>query len=190
MIRSLSIAAFTLVPTSIMLPTSKAAAQEFTAVQTFVRVCYSQVPRLQGIRNMATQLGWVPLAGDALAHFAEDTDADITEGWDVELDEQSYKLNLVQGPLTKAQKEEFPNLSDARVTTCTLTLVDADSDKAIADEMQELAGKPPETKDVEEGAHKVTTWAGGNDAVKVFLKNKALKAEKGGALSVTLIANP
>ncbi len=190
MFRPLSIVALALVPASIMLPTSKAAAQEFSAVQTFVRVCYSQVPRLQGIRNMATQLGWVPLAGVALAPFAEGTDADIIEGWDVELDEQSYKLSLIQGPLTKSQKDEFPDLTDARVTTCTLTLLHVEDGKAIADEMQELAGKPPETKDVEEGAHKVTTWAGGNDAVKVFLKNKALKAEEGGALSVTLIANP
>ena len=190
MIRPLLIVALVSVPASIMLPTSKAAAQEFSAVQTFVRVCYSQVPRLQGIRNMATQLGWVPLAGAALASFAEDTDADIFEGWDVEIDEQSYKLSLIQGPLTKSQKGEFPDLADARVTTCTLTLLHVEDSKAIADEMQELAGKPPETKDVEDGAHKVTTWAGGNDAVKVFLKNKALKAEKGGALSVTLIANP
>jgi len=185
-----SIAAFALASGSLILPTTKVVAQEFSAVQTFVRVCYSQVPRLQGIRNMATQLGWVPLAGEALEPFAKGSGADIVEAWDVEIEGRSYRLGLVQGPLTAALKEDFPTLADARVTICTLTLDSVESNDVVADEMQELVGKPPASKDVEDGAHRVTTWTGGNDTVKVFLVNKALETEQGGALSVTLIAKP
>jgi len=188
--RLFSLAALGLAASFSMASPTKSVAQEISAVQTFVRICYSQVPKLQGIRNMATQLGWVPLDAEAVRPFSEGTEADIAEAWDVELGERSYRLGLVQGPLTAEMKDEFPALAAARVTTCTLILDDTEASVSVANEMQELVGKPPESKDVKTDGHLVTTWSGGSDTVKVFLINKALESQNGGALSVTLIVEP
>ncbi|MEO0793277.1 MAG: hypothetical protein AAFY27_12135, partial [Pseudomonadota bacterium] len=53
--------------------------------------------------------------------------------------------------------------------------------------MQTLARKEPVSKDVDEGFLKTTTWAGGNDKLKVFLVAKVGRHGTGGVLSVTVL---
>ena len=53
--------------------------------------------------------------------------------------------------------------------------------------MQALAGKAPHPKMWMQISFLTTSWAGGNQDVKVFLVNKANKVGQGGVLNVTLI---
>lgn len=160
---------------------------EISSVEAFQRICYSQVPAMQGIRNMAAQLGWRVLSNADLAPFAEDFKVDKLEGWDVQLGERFFRLGLVQGPVVPAMQETFPEFANGVTTSCTLVLDDHEPTAKVTAEMQALAGKAPTSKDVDEDFFLTTSWAGGNADVKVFLVNKANKVGQGGVLNVTLI---
>lgn len=160
---------------------------EISAVEAFQRICYRQVPALQGIRNMAAQLGWRILNNDDLEPFAEGYQVSKLEGWDVQLGERFFRLGLVQGPVSPEMQKTFPDLADGVTTSCTLVLDDHEPTAKVAAEMQALAGKAPTSKDVDADFFLTTSWAGGNQDVKVFLVNKANKVGQGGVLNVTLI---
>ena len=53
--------------------------------------------------------------------------------------------------------------------------------------MQTLASREPISADVPEGALNTTTWAGGNEALKVFLFAKVNHTAGGGLLHVTIL---
>jgi hypothetical protein len=165
-----------------------AAEARISAVEAFARICYSQVPKLQGIRNMAAQLGWLPLPSEDVAPFGEGLEAEVLEGWDVQLGDRFFRLGLVQGPVTEAMKARFPELADGLTTSCTLVLDDLEANASVAADMQDLAGKPPASEGIDDGYLVATSWAGGNDALKVFLVNKANKIGDGGVLNVTIVS--
>lgn len=160
---------------------------EISSVEAFQRICYTQVPAMQGIRNMAAQLGWRVLNNDDLEPFAEDYKVDKLEGWDVQLGERFFRLGLVQGPVSPAMQSTFPDFAKGTTTSCTLVLDDLEANDNVAAEMQALAGKAPTSKDIDEDFFLTTSWAGGNADVKVFLVNKSNKVGQGGVLNVTLI---
>ena len=158
------------------------------AVFAFNRICYAQVPALQGIRNMATQLGWKPLSAAQLEPFGDRDALSSLEGWDVQLGVEFYRLGLAQGPVSAATAAQFPEFAAGVSTSCSLVLGDEQDPALVAADMQQLAGKPPVSTDVDEGSVLTTTWAGGNDDFKVFLFNKASKSGEGSVLNVTLIS--
>lgn len=157
------------------------------AVFAFNRICYAQVPEVQGIRNMAMQLGWRPLADEELSPFTR-IEGGSLEGWDVQLGVEFYRLGLSQGPVPADLAETFPAFADGLATSCSLVLGDEQNPDVVADGMQDLAGKDPVSTAIDEGPVLTTTWAGGNDLLKVFLFNKVSKAGDGGILNVTLIS--
>ena len=81
---------------------------EANSVFVFNRVCYGQVPKLQGIRNMAAQLGWSPLDDKDLTQFSPDEKAEVVLGWDAPIGERAFRVAVTQGAISDALIER-PN---------------------------------------------------------------------------------
>lgn len=163
------------------------ASEQIDTVYTFNQICYTKVPNLDAIRDMALKLAWKPLDNDDLLAFGDKDKLDVLEGWDVQVGEKFYRLGITQSGLPESAKETFPDLADGLTTSCSMVLDGSDANADIAINMQTLANKKPASSGVEEGDLETTTWAGGNDDLKVFLFNKATKLGDGGVLAVTVI---
>ena len=57
-------------------------ANDVNAVFVFNRVCYGQMPNIDGIRTMSDELGWSPLATEELAQLSPASKSDKVFGWD------------------------------------------------------------------------------------------------------------
>ena len=156
-------------------------------VFVFNRICYAQVPNIDAIRNMALKLAWRQMGGEDLQRFTSVEKPDVLEGWDAQVGERIYRVGIVQSGLTDAMKETFPALASGKATSCTMVLDEEHDAAALSKNMQTLAGKEPASRDVPEGSLRTTTWAGGNDDLKVFLISKAEESGKGGLLNVTIL---
>lgn len=164
------------------------AVDEADPVFVFNKVCYSQVPSIGAIRDMATRLAWQALEQSDLKPFSPDPDPEVLEGWDVQVGKKFFRLGLVRTRLSDSFQQNFPDFADGSATSCTLVL-DGGSDAAtVSQGMQKLAGKEPASKDVPDGEFRTTTWAGGNENYKVFLISKAAAAGETGLLNVTILA--
>lgn len=164
-----------------------AAQEEIGAVFAFNRICYGQVPSTQGIRNMATQLGWQPLAGDELEPFRTGGAIDMIAGWDAQIGERVFRVGLTQGPIGGALLETFPDFADGQATSCTMVLDGLDPADTLYADTLALAGKEPASKDAASGGLLTTTWAGGNADVKVFLVLKTDMQRAGNLLNVVVL---
>ncbi len=162
-------------------------AAETDPVHVFNEVCYSKVPVIDAIRDMATRLAWNPISGDDLKRFSPQKNPGLLEGWDMQVGERLFRLGVVQSPPVDGMARSFPGFADGTATSCTLILDGQDDPAALAVRMQTLAGKDPASRNVSEGELKTTTWAGGNDNFKVFLFSKIDEAG-GGLLNVTILA--
>lgn len=165
---------------------STADAEEISSVLAFNRICYSRVPDVQSIGDMATRFAWRKLDKDDLEAFDTGEKLDVLNGWDALIGERVYRVGISQGPITDSQLEIFPDFEGGLTTSCTFVLDGFDKPGVVATDMQTLAGKEPVSKDVPEGDLKTTTWAGGIEDVKVFLVSKS-GGENGGLLNVTLL---
>ncbi len=165
----------------------QAAGEDTDPVFVFNRVCYAQVPKLDRIRDMARQLAWRSIASDELKKFTTIKKPDVLEGWDAQVGERVFRVAIVQSSLNDKMKKTFPGLGDGKATSCMLVLDELNDAKTFGAHMQTLAAKAPVSKDVPEGHLLTTTWAGGNDNLKVFLFSKANKDGRGGLLNVTVL---
>ena len=156
-------------------------------VFVFNRVCYSQVPNVQAIENLATQLAWRLLAKDLLQDFDPEKRAETLLGWQAQVGERLFQIGVTQGPVPAKMRESFPKFANGKATSCSMVLDDQQPASEFLPNMQRLAGKEPIASDVEEGRLRTTTWAGGNDEVKVFLFAKAPPTGNGGLLNVTVL---
>ena len=163
------------------------AGEDTDPVFVFNRICYSQVPNLDGIRNMARKLAWRAIKGEDLKQFTTIKDPSTLEGWDAQVGERLFRVAIVQSPMTQKMKETFPGLGNGNATSCMLVLDEQNDTQVFTKNMQTLAGKEPASKDVVEGDLLTTTWAGGNADVKVFLISKANNDGRGGLLNVTML---
>lgn len=164
-----------------------AAGEDTDPVFVFNRICYSQVPGLDGIRKMAQKLAWRAIKGEDLKQFTTIKTPTVLEGWDAQVGERLFRVAIVQSPMTAKMKGSFPGLGNGKATSCMLILDEQNETKSFTANMQALAGKEPASKDVPEGDLLTTTWAGGNADVKVFLISKANNDGRGGLLNVTML---
>ena len=67
---------------------------EADPVFVFNKVCYSQVPSIGAIRDMATRLAWQALEKTDLKPFSPDPDPEVLEGWDVQVGKKFFRLGL------------------------------------------------------------------------------------------------
>ncbi len=156
-------------------------------VFVFNRICYAQVPNLEAIRNMALKLAWRSMPKEDLEEFKSYENPTALQGWDVQVGERLFRVGITQAPLSGSLKKSFPEFSGGTATSCSLVLDDQQEAVVFMPNMQTLAAKEPVSKDVPEGLLRTTTWAGGNDDLKVFLFAKAPPTGKGGLLNVTVI---
>jgi hypothetical protein len=156
-------------------------------VYVFNRICYAQVPDLDSIRNMARKLAWRPIPDEDLEPFKSYKNPTALQGWDVQVGERLFRVGIIQAGLSDKMKESFPTLADGKATSCSIVLDDQQSSDLFLPNMQKLAGKQPISRDVPEGMLRTTTWAGGNEDMKVFLFAKAPPTGKGGLLNVTIL---
>lgn len=156
-------------------------------VYVFNRICYAQVPNLDAIENMALKLAWKSITEEELKEFRSYENPKVLRGWDVQVGERLFRVGITQAGLTDKMKESFPALASGTATSCSMVLDDQQDAAEFLPNMQTLAGKQPISSDVPEGLLRTTTWAGGNDDVKVFLFAKAPPTGKGGLLNVTIL---
>lgn len=164
------------------------ASDEADPVFVFNRICYAQVPDVEAIRGMARKLAWRPMGGEDLQRFTSIETPDVLEGWDAQVGERIYRIGLVQSAPAPSMTEAFPEFASGTATSCTMVMDEEHDASTFTANMQTLAGKKPASKDVPEGDLRTTTWAGGNDQLKVFLFSKASATGKGGLLNVTVLA--
>ncbi|MEM1318029.1 MAG: hypothetical protein AAGF29_07180 [Pseudomonadota bacterium] len=156
-------------------------------VFVFNRICYSQVPSVKAISDMALKLAWKPLPRTEAEEFRSYPDTTTLEAWDVQVGERLFRVGLTQGTPPPSLAERFPGFAGGTATSCTMVLDDQQDAAEFMPNMQTLAGKRPASRDVKEGLLLTTTWAGGNDDIKVFLFGKHPPTGKGGLLNVTIL---
>jgi len=166
---------------------SAKAEEQIDTVYTFNEICYTKVPSIEAIRDMALKLAWKPLDNEALSAFGDKDELSVLDGWDVQVGEKFYRVGISQGPVAEEAKETFSGFDNGVTTSCSMVLDGSDPKAQIATNMQTLAQKQPASTGVDEGDLETTTWAGGNEDIKVFLFNKATKIADGGVLAVTVI---
>ncbi len=161
---------------------------EADPVFVFNKVCYSKVPSIAAIRDMATRLAWQALDKSDLKLFSPDRNPEVLEGWDVQVGKKFFRLGLVRTTVSDRFRQTFPDFADGAATSCTLVLDGGSNAVKVSEGMQKLAGKEPASRDVPDGEFRTTTWAGGNENYKVFLISKAAAAGETGLLNVTILA--
>ncbi len=161
---------------------------EADPVFAFNKVCYSKVPSIAAIRDMATRLAWQALDKSDLRLFSPDQDPEVLEGWDVQVGKKFFRLGLVRTTVSDRFRQTFPDFADGAATSCTLVLDGGSNAVKVSEGMQKLADKEPASRDVPDGEFRTTTWAGGNENYKVFLISKAAAAGETGLLNVTILA--
>jgi len=161
---------------------------EADPVFVFNKVCYSQVPSIGAISDMATRLAWQALEKSDLKPFSPDPNPEVLQGWDVQVGKKFFRLGVVRTAVSDNFKQTFPDFADGTATSCTLVLDGGNDAAKVSEGMQKLAGKDPASKDVPDGEFRTTTWAGGNENYKVFLISKAAAAGETGLLNVTILA--
>ena len=168
---------------------STSAAQEAATDPVFVfnKTCYAQVPNVHAIQNMARELAWRESGGEDLKKFTTVADPEVLMGWDAQVGEQIYRVGVVQSTPPKSLAEAFPGFANGKATSCTIVVDDKQDGAQMVANMGKLAGKDPVSKDVAEGPLLTTTWAGGNDDLKVFLFAKTPENRKGGLMAVTVL---
>jgi len=157
------------------------------AVFVFNRVCYGQMPHIDGIITMSTKLGWSPLDTEVLEQLSPASKSDKVVGWDTPIGKRAFRVTLVQGAIPPALIETFPDFKTGQSTSCTLVLDGRDKGEVLLEQLGKLAGKEPAKKEVFKDGLYTTTWAGGNADVKVFLIAKTDKMKLGTLINVVML---
>ena len=157
-------------------------------VRLFNEICYSKVPSVQAIQDMAAQLAWLPIGGEDLKQFTTLENPEKLLGWDVRFSERLFRLGVVQSALDERADEQFPGFSGGQATTCMLILDGQDDGDWVIERMSVLARKEPTSRAVKAEGLPTTIWSGGNDDLKVFLVLKTNDENQASLMSVTLLA--
>lgn len=161
---------------------------ETDPVYLFNEICYTQVPDVAKIQDMAKRFAWGPMGGEDLQRFTTIKTPSLLEGWDIRLSERIYRLGIVQSEPSDSFIETFPEMADGTATSCTMVLDGRDDAQVILERLNAMIGKEPSTKDVAEARLLTTTWSGGNDTVKVFVFLKTDALQRANVMNVTIVS--
>ena len=169
--------------------TGATGAGEQDPVFVFNRICYAQVPDVQAIRKMALELAWKAMEPEDVAAFVPaGSEPAVRDGWDAQVGERIYRVAVTQGAPAPAMATAFPGFEDGTATRCTMVLDEHHAPDVFLANMRTLAGKEPLSANVPgDGGVTTTTWAGGNEDLKVVLVAQANPDGAGGVLSVTVL---
>lgn len=182
MIRAAAFAA-----TILSTPLSAQDASNPDPVFLFNSVCYSRVPNVTAIQDMAANLGWRQMPPEDQAQFQSTETASFLDGWDALVGERLFRVGLVQFAPPPSMAAAFPDFSTGTATSCSIILDDQQDAARFMPNMQTLIGKAPVSSEVPEGELLTTTWAGGNEQLKVFVFAKHPSNLQGGLLNVTVL---
>ena len=188
-LRALLLTATLLLPLQAHAQTGATGEGDQDPVFVFNRICYGQVPSVQAIRDMALRLAWRGMEDTDLAAFKPaGTEPDVLDGWDAQVGERIYRVAISQGAPSPALAQGAPGFENGKATTCSMVLDENHDPAVFTANMGRLAGKEPVSAPVT-GADgtTTTTWAGGNDDVKVILVARANPNDAGGVLAVTIL---
>ena len=157
-------------------------------VFVFNRICYSQVPNVRAIEDMAARFAWERIGGEDLRQFSPVDEPGLLAGWDARIEDRIYRVGIVQSGLTSSFREAFPDFANGTATGCTIVLDGSDETDGIRERMTTLAGKEPGSTAVPDEDLLTTTWAGGNADFKVFLIMKSGTSGKANVLNVTILS--
>ncbi len=163
------------------------AGDETDPVYLFNEICYTQVPNVDQIQDMATRFAWGPMGGTDLEQFTALESPDLLKGWDIQIDKRIFRLGLVQSAPAAEFVATFPTFENGQTTSCSLVMDGQDAADVILQRLNTLTRKTPASSDVPDGDLLATTWAGGNDDVKVFVFLKTDKTGSANLINVTLI---
>ena len=158
-------------------------------VFVFNRICYGQVPSVAAIRDMALELAWRRMDDEDLKQFAPDgVTPDVLDGWDAQVGDRVYRVAISQSTPPPTLAEGAPGFENGTATTCTMVLDENHDPAVFLSNTRTLARKDPVSADVEgPGGVRTTTWAGGNDDMKIILVARANPDAAGGVLAVTIL---
>ena len=105
-------------------------------VFVFNRICYAQVPNIDGIRNMARELAWRAIKGDDLKRFTTIENPSVLEGWDAQVGDRLYRVAIVQSSLSRKMKDTFPSFSEGTATSCSIVLDEQNKAEVFTANMQ------------------------------------------------------
>ncbi|MEO0328292.1 MAG: hypothetical protein AAF217_06800 [Pseudomonadota bacterium] len=157
-------------------------------VSMFNELCYTKVPSIKAINDMATRFAWEPMGGEDLKQFTTIQNPEVLLGWDVRFSERLFRLGVVQSKLGAEIESRFPGFSGGDATSCMIVLDGQDSGQSVLDGMNQLAGKEPYEKNVLKDGLFGTSWAGGNEVFKVFLVVKTDQQKQANLISVSILA--
>jgi len=160
---------------------------ETDPVYLFNEVCYTQVPDVAKIQDMAKRFAWGPMGGEDLESFTTIKTPSLLEGWDIRLSERIYRLGIVQSEPSDSFIASFPDMAGGTATSCTMVLDGRDDAQLILERLNTMVGKEPTTKDVADDQLLTTTWSGGSDTVKVFVFYKTDALQRANLMNVTII---
>ena len=166
------------------------ASPETDPVYLFNEICYTQVPDVGSIEDMAKEFEWIPLNDEKLESFTSVKTPMLLKGWDIPLEERIYRTVLVRSEPLASFVESFPDMADSIATSCTMVLDGKDKAQTIFDRMNVLIGKAPSSTNVPDDQLLTTTWSGGNEALKVFVFLKIDAMDRANLINVTIFANP
>lgn len=166
------------------------AGSETDPVYLFNEICYTQVPDVRKIQDMAKRFAWGPMGGEDLESFTTIKTPELLEGWDIRLAQRIYRLGIVQSAPNDAFVKTYPDLASATATNCTMVLDGRDDAQTILNRMNSMIGKGPTSLEVPDGEVLTTTWSGGNDTVKVFVFLQTDAIDRANLMNVTIVAKP
>jgi len=155
----------------------------------FNEICYTQVPDVKSIQDMAKRFAWVPMGDEDLQQITSFKTPSLLDGWDIRLGERIYRLGIVQSEANDSFIRTFPDMAGGTITGCTMVLDGQDDAQTIFDRLNVLLGKEPASRDVPEGELLTTTWAGGNDKVKVIVFLKTDADNRANLMNLTFATN-
>lgn len=161
---------------------------ETDPVYLFNEICYTQVPNVAQIQDMAERFAWGPMGGKDLERFTSIKTPTILEGWDIRLSQRIYRLGIVQSEPSDSFIQTFPDMADGVATSCTMVLDGQDDAQTIYERLNVMVGKEPTTRDVPDDQLLTTTWSGGNDSIKVFVFLKTDAIDRANLMNVTIVA--
>jgi len=122
-----------------------------------------------------------------LGQFKNSEEPILIDGWDVQVGERLFRVGITKSPVSDSMVKTFPAFAGGTSSSCSVILDDQMLAEEFMPNMHKLVGKEPVSRDVQEGLLRTTTWAGGNEDLKVFVFAKAPATGKGGLLNVTIL---
>lgn len=165
-------------------PAAEGAADAANASQTaklFDDICYSTLPELQPIANLAKKDKWQPITGLALKAYAPEVPPDLLKAWSFRVNGVKYRASISSGPVDTTLQSAFPAFAKARAFACSLILPGRVAQSAMDEALQKLVGRAADER-YDSGLFKVHFWSGVTEQLAALMYHYRPKSGAPGGL--------